>query len=268
MSIENLYNSVPNTLDTIIFDPSEINFFNEKINFFKSVHPKYINDENGYYVYGGIDEWIIVYEKIPDCENDENRSNIVSIKYAEYHTDKLKVVLIFNKYNPFLTIKSHASIPEICGLIVYDVGKILQKKDVKLRYYKSIIVPYFFNYLNSTYTGFYVNWYESGLISQKGYYFNGERQGVWKFGSIVKKSSDVTDDDFTYIEYENGNVKTQITKNINENRLVVYNSKSQQNNQNLNTFYTKNIWNTLAFAINFIDSFVPGYFSNEWKTYI
>lgn len=248
-----------------MFDQNEIDFFQKIFKTFADAHPKYINDENGPYVYGRADNWIIVFEKIYNTITNENRPNIVCSKYAEYIADKLKVVLIFNKYNPTETIKSLMTIPEICGLITYDVDILLWKKGQNIYYYKSIIVPYFMESVNSYYNGLYVGWYDSGFISEKGYYLNGERSGIWKFGQIIKKTKIITNDDFTCIEYENGNVINNI------NQVVIYNPFTHSNlfvNINSKNPYIKLAWNSFMTITTYIDSYVPGYIPNNWKNNI
>lgn len=267
--------------DKMIFDQSEIEFFEKKYELYKTVHGSYINDENGPYVYGCTDDWIIVYEKISITKTNENRTNIVCHKYAEYTADKLRIVLMFDKFNPYVTTRTHMSLPEICSIVHYQQDQILESKDFRLNYFKSIIVPYFLGLLDREnrdnhehrkcckhtecvgYSGFYVGWYDTGYVSEKGYYNCGKRTGVWKFGSIVTKPTDVHINDFDIVEYENDNIKKTI--HVGNSQIVVYNKPIVGDNTNT---YVEVILNKLYEVAQYADCYIPDYLSKYWKIYI
>lgn len=253
-------------MDLTIFDKSELKIFENKFNIFKKIHPTHINDYNGPFVYGCANDWIIVFEKLYDTNTNENREGIVYSEYAEYKADKLKVVLIFNKFDPRITTDTHMYVPEIYSLINYEIGKIISTNGLSLYYYKSVIVPYFMNSICSNYNGFYVGWYDTGFVSEKGYYVNGERNGIWKFGSILKKTHELKENDFISIEYQNGIFKKYIE---NENTSLILNNA---NVVDLNsTLSYSNVFNDTIFqAINYtmqtIDYYFPNYLPSNWKS--
>jgi hypothetical protein len=180
----------------------------ENINSIKNVFTKYISDNH---VYGYIDDYIVIFEKPTFEHNIIMPKNIIDEEYAEYKTENLKILNIFNKYYINDTPLSYISIHDVYSTIIYSVGDYFQQEHI---FYNSILVPYFHNLSNKK---LYLSWYPNGFLSEKGYYENNEKTGIWKYGSSIKKTPETEPTDFTYIEYKNGNIvyKNQIINYVN-----------------------------------------------------
>jgi len=247
-----------------MFDALENETLNNLYLLYKNVYPQYINHEEGPYVYGCVENWIIVFEKLRDTKTNEIRNNIICDRYAEYIANKLKVILIFDKFDPHTTTLKYVSVPETCSIVTYQQGKIFEKRNFRLSYYKSIFVPYFFEIANSKnndsdgYTGFYVGWYDTGFVSEKGNYIFGEKSGIWKYGSIIKKTKKICDDDFICIEYENGNVKKS-------NNIVNNTTDHVQKFISQTSSYVEIISDIIFTAIKYTNPYIPTYISKYWN---
>ena len=246
-------NQLTNQIENM-FDESEYENLKKINDLFKSTYPSYINkedtNETNEYVYGNADDWIIVYKKTSNTKTNEDRLNIVCNMYAEYEATELIVVLIFNKFCPHDTINNVVSNPEIYSVINYNKNQIIKNDKFRLVYYKSVLVPYFKQILNRkkcNYTGFFTSWYENGLVSEKGYYVNGEKEGVWKYGSTIKNSNNYS----TQIEYKDGEVI-----NINE-----FHNDSESKKLQLivkpNYTYLDFILANINYVFGYIDYFIP-----------
>ena len=245
-----------NDVYTQIFTESEYNNLKPILTLISKEHSKYINDK---YVYGCADDWIIIYEKTPTTKTNENRSNILNYLFAEYEATELSVILIFNKFCPHDTTSNLTSQNEICSIVNYNKGQIIKNNNFRLIYYKSILIPYFKNLLNrakSNYTGFFVSWHENGLISEKGYYVDGEKNGLWEYktSSLVSK-----------IKYKNGVVQHiyESVDSIDSNELTNKKiSKSTELIKNSNNDYLNFIFKNLNYVFEYIGYFFPFVNSN------
>lgn len=144
---------------------------------------KYIT--NSKYVYKSCHvDWIIILEKIHGTITNENRSNVVFGKYAKYRANKLKVVLIFNKFNPILTINNITNSLHK-EKIHYVVGEIVETNfdsniskvcTTGIHYFKSIESAFYLELnLKKKYTGKYIFRDSNGLILKQFMYLNGEK---------------------------------------------------------------------------------------------
>lgn len=162
----------------------------ELFNEFKILYPEYFK-QNNIYKFGSCDNFIIIFEKLFDTVTNESRNNIFNSNYAEYIADKLKVVFIVNKFNPkeFFKIVTHV---EFCQSITYSVNEIITNKTgYRLHYYNSIEPAYFEDINLNNYSGLYMSWFDNGLLSEKGHYINGLRNGIWEFGLNTKPINNI-----------------------------------------------------------------------------
>lgn len=239
---------------------------------FEKRYPQYFGQTNKY-VYGCADDWIIIYEKMESTINNENRENIICDKFAEYTADQLKIILIINKFCPHNIVNSLMSYPEIYSIINYNTGDIIKNDKFRLTYYKSVLVPYFYgimNRKNCNYTGFFISWYDNGFVSEKGNYINGEKDGIWKYGSINQKTINQKPIDqkanycdtinFTTIEYKKGNVI-----NICDNVDNVNINKNKNMSHSIIVYQNVTYFDLLFKNINFLLQYTDYFFPYFWK---
>lgn len=240
-----------------IFTKSEYDNLKPILTLISKEHDKHINDR---YVYGCADDWIIIYEKTPTTKTNEDRSNISNHLFAEYEANELSIILIFNKFCPHDTISNLTSQNEICSIVNYNKGQIIRNNNFRLVYYKSILIPYFKNLLNrakSNYTGFFVSWHENGLISEKGYYVDGEKNGLWEYktSSLVSK-----------IKYKNGMVQhIYDSVNLVDSTKLTKSTKSTESTElikNSNNDYLNLILKNLNYVFEYVKYFFPFTSSN------
>jgi len=67
-----------------------------------SLYKKYINNPS--YVYTSCDDYIVIMKLLEDTKTNVNRTNVIDILNARHQADKLNVEVIFNKYNPKITL--------------------------------------------------------------------------------------------------------------------------------------------------------------------
>ena len=69
----------------------------------KELCKEYIVDPK--YVFKSCGNYIVVLQKLLDTITNESRSDVSNAMYANYRANKLRVILIINKFVPFDTIK-------------------------------------------------------------------------------------------------------------------------------------------------------------------
>lgn len=94
-------------------------------------------------------EWIVVMEKLPDTITNETRTNIDDVLIEKYRANKLRVLLIFNKFDPTETKMEIFNSVYSKKKIKYKVGHIVSVNDFDnydyivcgagIHYFKSII---------------------------------------------------------------------------------------------------------------------------------
>lgn len=246
------------------YENAELDILNKIYNRYKNIYPNYINDEHGKYVYGSSGDWIIVFEKLPDSVVNENRANVLFPKFAEYVADKLLVKFIFNRNDPRETTTNYISILECCMVVTYKVGDVIKQSDFRLSYYKSVARAYFKEVMYDGYSGFYIDWHDNGFITEKGHYLYGKKVGVWKYGSMVKKTPDPHSSDFTMIEYEDGEVvKKQHMLSIYGDYQMVKWIAPNENLEKLTLF--QQVLSRLYGAAIYVDSYLPSFITKYWK---
>lgn len=168
--------------------------------------------------------WIIILKILHDTLTNENRLNINNNKCAKFRANKLYVVLIFNKFDPTKTIPDIVNDDCKDDIIKYKTGKIVypNKFDHDLdkicsdgiHYFKSI-EPAFYYQINkiSSFTGDYIECYDSGSLFVKCKYKFGNKYGkfiAWYENGNKKLSCTIYEGKHygEYEEwYENGNKK-------------------------------------------------------------
>lgn len=140
---------------------------------YQELYSNYLNDPR--YVFRSfLNEWIMVLEKIDKSYDNEYQtiyndpiiSNPKLINYAKFVGHKLKIVFVFNKFNPKLILKQFK----------YITNPLIKKT----YYYKSPIVP-FYSELNNIqrYTGKFLLWHDNGMIKLDGNYTYGIKNDKW-----------------------------------------------------------------------------------------
>ena len=86
----------------------------------------YISDPK--YVYKSCGNYIVVLEKLIDTITNELRTNITDPKYAKYRANKLKTILIINKFDP-LDVIMEIENSFYAKKVVYRTGEIIEIDD-------------------------------------------------------------------------------------------------------------------------------------------
>jgi antitoxin component YwqK of YwqJK toxin-antitoxin module len=151
---------------------------------------EYISDTK--YVYKSCGNYIVVLEKLIDSRTNECRSNIADPKYAKYRANKLKTMLIINKFDPSDVIMEIEN-SYYKEKVVYRTNEIIEIADynmdlkkvctIGIHYFKTIEQSFFWKLLelNPTYTGKKIGWHENGTKSLEGEYKDGKEEGTWIF---------------------------------------------------------------------------------------
>ena len=153
---------------------------------FKSIYPKYF-EENKEYVYGSVENWLIVYKKVniinfSITKTNENRDNIYDKQYATYFASKLKVILIVDKFNPEISINT-LNFNKFNETIKLKINKVAKSKKNKLVFYYLVEIAYYQDILSTqfSYTGLHKSWYDNGRKSSEGSYLENEKNGKWQY---------------------------------------------------------------------------------------
>ena len=169
---------------------------------------EYINDKK--YVYKTCGDFIVVLEKLEETITNENRSNVSQIGddklYAKYRANKLLVKKIINKYD--LTKCEKVMSSGICCLIKieYKINEYVypNKFDDNLEEVCSFGIHYFLNLKRAFYygiemenmTGEYLDWCDSGELSEKYNYVDGKINGeylVWFWNGQMREKCNYVD---------------------------------------------------------------------------
>uniref|UniRef100_A0A6C0EBY0 Uncharacterized protein n=1 Tax=viral metagenome TaxID=1070528 RepID=A0A6C0EBY0_9ZZZZ len=177
----------------------------------KSYFSEYINDD--IYVYKHSLNWILILEKLGSTRTNESR-DVYDSHYAPYRASELKVVKIFDRFNPDLTTNMIINNEFNGEKLTYEVGKTVSSvfdgntKEIHtfgIRYYKTLDRVYYLfrpenvnytgvwydwsitgslvlecNYVNGILNGYYLHYdWESGTKLEEGHYENGKKVGVW-----------------------------------------------------------------------------------------
>jgi hypothetical protein len=123
------------------------------------------------YVFISCRNYIIVLEKLHDTITNESKlSDISNPLYAKYRANKLRVILIINKFEPFDVI---TEIQED-SIMKYETDKIVEVDDYDMdldqvfttgiHYFNTIEQAFYWKIIdfNPTYTGKYMCWYHNG----------------------------------------------------------------------------------------------------------
>lgn len=170
------------------------------IQFFQLLH--FLN--KGYVYKSCQRNWIVVLEKLPDTVTNELRKDVIDARYAKFRADKLKVIMIFNKYDsgeirPYITNSLYTKVETMyrVGEIVYpdlfeiDKDKIcahgihyyltmepafyLEKKEGRcVSWYENGQTLCDCTYVQGRLHGDFQSWYENGQIYEVKEYFHGE----------------------------------------------------------------------------------------------
>ena len=155
-----------------------------------NIYPKYF-ETNGKYVYGSVENWLIVYARPYFIKTNENRGNVYNTFYATHLASKLKVKLIIDKFNPTISINylKFSQFDEPVKLKRKYVTKPLRSK---LKFYHSVEVAFYQDLLSTqfAYSGPHKSWYDNGRISSEGIYLDNERNGKWQYWHNIKNVSE------------------------------------------------------------------------------
>jgi len=91
---------------------------------------KYICDST--YVFKSCGNYLVVLEKLPDTITNESRSDISDHMHAKYRANKLRVILIVNKFDPSDIINEIQNTYYKHNKITYEKDKIVEVYDYDL----------------------------------------------------------------------------------------------------------------------------------------
>ncbi len=145
---------------------------------------------NPKYVYKSCGNYVVVLEKLDDTRTNESRSNIADPKYAKYRANKLKTILIINKFDP-LDVIMEIENSFYAKKVVYRTSKIIEIDDYNhnlntvcstgIHYFKTVEKSFFWELLtfNPKFTGKLIKWYENGNKLIEGEFKDGKKEGKW-----------------------------------------------------------------------------------------
>jgi antitoxin component YwqK of YwqJK toxin-antitoxin module len=142
-----------------------------------SLYNYYVEDDQ--FVYKSCEsEWIVILRKLKDTITNENRWDIVNIKFAKFRANKLEVVLIINKNDPTIITKQISN-SNYKSKITYKVGEIVIINDYDMNlsnvcstgihYFKTIECAYYFDNEKKC-IGNYKKWFNDGTLCKQCYY--------------------------------------------------------------------------------------------------
>jgi antitoxin component YwqK of YwqJK toxin-antitoxin module len=146
---------------------------------------------NPKYVFKSCGNYIVVLEKLCYTKTNESRSNIADPKYAKYRANKLKTILIINKFDPSDVITEIQNSFHTEKKVVYRTNEIIKiytydyDLDVVctrgIHYFRTIEQSFFWELLkfNPTFTGKFIQWHENGNKEFEGEYKEGKMEGIW-----------------------------------------------------------------------------------------
>jgi antitoxin component YwqK of YwqJK toxin-antitoxin module len=152
----------------------------------------YIGDPK--YVYKSCGNYIVVLEKLIDSRTNESRSNVADPKYAKYRANKLKTILIINKFDLSDVIMEIQNSYYEGKKVVYRTDEVIVINDYDhdlgvvctsgIHYFKTIGQSFFWELLefNPLYTGKWIKWHDNGTKYLEGEYKEGIEEGkfiIW-----------------------------------------------------------------------------------------
>lgn len=169
----------------------------DKIHNINLVYNKYFN--NSTYIFQLVENiWIIIMEKVIDTQTNEKYNKVVNDKFAKFCANKLKIILIFNIYEPEQTtdiiVIIHNKyiykyiVDEITTIDNYEIN-INNVYSYGIHYYKTFVAALNFSklsdkckqYLTTNYTGYNTYWYDNGQIEGYEKYINGQLIELWTY---------------------------------------------------------------------------------------
>lgn len=162
---------------------------------------QYFDDSKYFYtcIYesGKPSQWIAILEKTNGTITDESRVKMLRLydnksrymvennrygfysvydsNFAKYRANRLNVVCIFNKFDPFETTDKFAS---------YTVGQFIDTGKNILTFYRTVIPAYYDGLSStSTYTGRIYNWCVDGRLFEQYFVINGVKNGPYRLWS-------------------------------------------------------------------------------------
>ena len=143
---------------------------------------EYPEDE---YIYKGCGDYIVVMKLLKDSITNKSRANIINANYAKHRTNKVKVILIINKFT--LEIVNNVENSHHEKKLKYIVNEIIEVKDYDMdlnnvccagiHYFKKIKCAFYFILNAELYTGHSIKWYENGQKCEESNYVDGKRNG-------------------------------------------------------------------------------------------
>lgn len=160
------------------------------------------------YVYGSVNNWMIVYKKVFFTKTNEDRPNIFNKEYATYLANKLRVIAIIDKFVHFLVVEE-ISFNHFNEILKLKVENVIKPTKSKLVFYKSYIVAHFQNIplegRTITYTGPYKSYYDNGRLSSEGNYIDSEKSGRWQYYYNIANTEKPDQKSFSEM-YDKGNI--------------------------------------------------------------
>lgn len=158
----------------------------EQINLIKHKYDTYVS--NIKYVWKSCKrDWIIIMEKMNDTIKNETRL-VYNSDYAKYRANKLKVICIFNKFDPNITLSEIENkyknfiVNYIVGEVVYadsydeNINNICSSG---IHYFKTIEPAFYFDLRMEMIDGTWIGWFSDGQKWLEGIYINGKQCGIW-----------------------------------------------------------------------------------------
>ena len=137
------------------------------------------------YIYKGCDNYIVVMKLLEDSMTNESRKDIFDANYAKYRTNKVKVILIINKFT--LETVDNVENSYYKKKLKYVVNEIIEEKDYDMdlnnvcsagiHYFKEIKPAFYFTLNVKSHTGHYIEWYENGQKEKECDYVDGKING-------------------------------------------------------------------------------------------
>jgi antitoxin component YwqK of YwqJK toxin-antitoxin module len=132
-----------------------------------------------------INKYIMKIELCDDSISDEDRNNIVNRLFAQYNTNKFKILeiedMVTNElYNNVMNYK-------INDIIYRNINYYFSKERAfyELDYdfftysYEPLDKLYYLFYFNNQYTGIHKVWFDSGQLKEEFYHINGILEGTY-----------------------------------------------------------------------------------------
>ncbi len=134
------------------------------------------------HIYKGCGGYIVVMKLLEDSITNESRKDIVDANFAKYRTNKVKVLLIINKFTLEIVNDVENSFYE--KKLKYTVNEIIEEKDYDMdlnkvccagiHYFKKIECAFYFTLNTRSYTGHYIKWHKNGHMLEKCDYVDGK----------------------------------------------------------------------------------------------